>query len=90
MDSPYCMSYDGGRHGLIAATSDQSNNIRWYGGTNINTRTRTDGVGAGLKNTTIIIANQGPVDGSSFAATLCNEYSVTIDVVTYGDWYLPS
>ena len=90
MDSPYCMSHDGGRHGLIAATSDQSNNIRWYGGTNTNTLARADGVGAGLKNTAIIIANQGPVDGNSFAATLCNEYSVTFDGVTYGDWYLPS
>jgi hypothetical protein len=82
--------YDGGRHGLIAATSDQSNNIRWYGGTNTNTRARADGVGAGLKNTAIIIANQGPVDGNNFAATLCNEYSVTVNGVTYGDWYLPS
>ncbi len=82
--------YDGGRHGLIGATSDQSNNIRWYGGSNTNTRARADGVGAGLKNTAIIIANQGPVDGNSFAASLCNEYSVTVDGVTYGDWYLPS
>ena len=24
------------------------------------------------------------------AATVCNEYSVTVDGVTYGDWYLPS
>jgi len=82
--------YDGGRHGLIAATSDQNNNIRWCGGSNTNTRARADGVGAGLKNTAIIIANQGPVDGFDFAATLCNEYSVTVDGVTYGDWYLPS
>lgn len=82
--------YDGGRHGLIAATTDQSNNIRWYGGTNTNTRARADGVGAGLKNTAIIIANQGPVDGNAFAATLCNEYTVTVNGVTYGDWYLPS
>ena len=64
--------------------------IRWYGGSNTNTRARADGIGAGLKNTAIIIANQGPVDGSAFAATVCNEYSVTVDGVTYGDWYLPS
>ena len=82
--------YDGGRHGLIAATGDQSQGIRWYGGSNTNTRARADGVGAGLKNTAIIIANQGPVDGNAFAATVCNEYSVTVDGVTYGDWYLPS
>ena len=82
--------YDNGQHGLIAATADQSTGIRWYGGTSTNTRARADGVGAGLKNTAIIIANQGPVDGNAFAATVCNEYSVTIAGVTYGDWYLPS
>jgi len=82
--------YDNGKHGLIAATSNQSSGIRWNGGTNTNTRARGDGVGAGLKNTAIIIANQGAVDGNAFAATICNEYSVTVDGVTYGDWYLPS
>jgi hypothetical protein len=82
--------YDGGQHGLIAATVDQSAGIRWYGGSNTNTRARADGIGAGLKNTAIIIANQGPVDGNAFAATVCNEYSVTVGGVTYGDWYLPS
>lgn len=82
--------YDNGRHGLIAATADQSAGIRWYGGSYTNTRARADGVGAGLKNTAIIIANQGPVDGNAFAATVCNEYSVTVGGVTYGDWYLPS
>ena len=82
--------YDGGKHGLIAATSDQSTGIRWYGGSYTNTRARANGVGAGFKNTAIIIANQGDVDGNAFAATVCNEYSVTVDGVTYGDWYLPS
>jgi hypothetical protein len=82
--------YDNGKHGLIAATSDQSSGIRWHGGTNTNTRARADGVGGGVKNTAIIIANQGAVDGNAFAATVCNEYSVTVDGVTYGDWYLPS
>jgi hypothetical protein len=87
--------YDNGKHGLIAATSDQILNTRWYGGSYTNTRARADGVGAGLKNTSIIIAVQSgtytPVyDGASFAATVCNEYTVTIDGVTYGDWYLPS
>ena len=82
--------YDNGKHGLIAATSDQSTGIRWYGGSNTYTRARADGVGAGLKNTALIIANQGAVDGNAFAATVCNEYSVTVDGVTYGDWYLPS
>jgi hypothetical protein len=82
--------YDAGQHGLIAATADQSTGIRWYGGTNTNTLARADGVGAGFKNTVLIIANQAPIDGNPFAATVCNEYSVTVDGVTYGDWYLPS
>jgi hypothetical protein len=30
------------------------------------------------------------VDGNTFAARLCNEYSVTVGGITYGDWYLPS
>lgn len=50
--------YDNGQHGLIAATADQGTRIKWYGGTSTNTRARADGVGAGLKNTAIIIANQ--------------------------------
>jgi hypothetical protein len=91
--------YDGGQHGLIAATADQpaplsevGAGFRWYGdeGTYTNTRAKADGIGAGLKNTAIIIANQAPGDGGAFAATVCNEYSVTVDGVTYGDWYLPS
>jgi hypothetical protein len=84
--------YDNGQHGLIAAITDQNGGapIRWYGGTFANTRARADGVGAGLKNTAIIISNQGAVDGAAFAATVCNEYSVTVAGVAYGDWYLPS
>ena len=83
--------YDGGQHGLIASTADQSTGIRWYGGSYSKTCAQADGVGAGLKNTAIIIANQGPVDGNTFAARICNEYSVTdSNGVTYGDWYLPS
>jgi len=79
-----------GCYGLIAAASDQSSGIRWDGGSYTNTRARADGIGAGLKNTAIIIANQGPVDGEPFAATVCNEYTVTVGGFTYGDWYLPS
>jgi hypothetical protein len=84
--------YDNGQHGLIAATADQNGGagIRWYGGTNTNTRALADGVGAGLKNTVLIIANQATVDVNPFAATVCNEYSVTVAGVTYGGWYMPS
>jgi hypothetical protein len=81
--------YDNGRHGLIAATADLPT-VRWFGGSFNITRARANGVNAGMKNTAIVIANQGSVDGEAFAATVCNEYSVTIGSVTYGDWYLPS
>ena len=82
--------YDNGQHGLIAATADQSTGMRWYANTYTNTMALADGVGAGRANTAIIIANQGYGDGSSYAARVCNEYSVTVGGVTYGDWYLPS
>jgi hypothetical protein len=82
--------YDNGRHGLIASTSDQSTSIRWYAGNYTNTMAFADGVGAGKANTAIIIGNQGFGDGATYAARICNEYSVTVGGVTYGDWYLPS
>ncbi len=82
--------YDGGHHGLIAPTSNQGMAMRWYAGTNTSTMAMADGVGAGKANTAIIIANQGYGDGATYAARICNEYSVTVGDVTYGDWYLPS
>jgi hypothetical protein len=42
-------------------------------------------------NTTIIIATQMADNQSgNFAAKICADYSVTVDGITYGDWYLPS
>jgi hypothetical protein len=79
-----------GQHGLIAATSDQSSAIRWYAGTYTNTMARGDGVWAGDRNTTLIIANQGIGDGSTYAARLCSEFQVSIGGYTYGEWCLPS
>jgi hypothetical protein len=82
--------YDNGQHGLIAATADQSAGSKWTDVSYINTRARASGVGAGKANTAIILGAQGSVDEAVFAATVCNEYSVTVGGVTYGDWYLPS
>jgi hypothetical protein len=79
-----------GQHGLIAATADQSTGMRWWAGTYTFTMAWADGLGAGKANTAIIIANQGYGDGSTYAARVCNEYTVTVNGVTYGDWYLPS
>jgi hypothetical protein len=79
--------YNGGEHGLIAATVDQDRGLRWFGGYNIKT---TDGVGAGKKNTDIIVSYKGSPPDITFAAKLCKEYEVTEGKAKYDDWYLPS
>ena len=48
------------------------------------------GVGAGKKNTLLIIASQGLGNGNKYAARYANEYSVLSDGVLYDDWYLGS
>jgi hypothetical protein len=48
------------------------------------------GVGAGKKNTLLILSSQGYGDGSMYAARYANEYSVTEGGVLYDDWYLGS
>jgi hypothetical protein len=82
--------YDNGQHGLIAATADQSTGVVWYAGTYTNTVAIANGVGAGKANTAAIIASQGAGNWTTYAARICNEYSVTVGDLTYGDWYLPS
>lgn len=79
-------------HGLVCAKTDQTNNIRWYAGTNGNSQAKGDGPFAGEANTAIIIAAQVAIgdDGSTYAARVCNELQVTEGGKTYGDWYLPS
>jgi hypothetical protein len=83
--------YDNGRHGLIAATTDLDPGIEWYNGTKRYTNTTGDGIGAGEMNTALIIAlqtNDNPL--GNFAAKVCADYSVKVDAIVYGDWYLPS
>jgi hypothetical protein len=83
--------YDNGRHGLIAATADQSTEILWYNGTYRVTGATGNGVGSGAMNTAIIVATQiSDNPTGNFAAKVCADYSVTNGGVTYGDWYLPS
>jgi hypothetical protein len=83
--------FDGGRHGLIAAAEDQEINgfgIDWdYSYPTTFIRASGDGIGAGLKNTSIIIARNSLYPT---AASVCNDYSFTVEGVKYGDWYLPS
>lgn len=85
--------YDGGQHGLIAATADQSTGgIQWSNGTLRSTGATGDGLGAGAMNTAMIVATQmADNQTGNFAAKVCADYSVTgTNGVNYGDWYLPS
>ena len=84
-----------GIHGLIAATADQSTGIAWITGGSTQTTwvngtgyggTSTD-FGTGATNTTAMM-NQTDYTGG--AAKVCDDYSVTVDSVTYTDWFLPS
>jgi len=72
-------------HGLIAATSDQSNSIRWNNGFNTNTGTSGAAIGTGLSNTNTIINSQGET-ATNYAAGLARAYTGG----GYNDWYLPS
>jgi Protein of unknown function (DUF1566) len=74
--------YDGGQHGLIAATADQSYGIVWSTSYSVINADR-DCIGAGKFNTERIIANQGAV---SYAAQICS----IVQLGNFGDWYLPS
>lgn len=76
--------YDGGQHGLIAATTDQSSGTTWYGsGGSVITNGVRDGINAGRSNTERIIAIQGT---ANYAAQYCANYQGS----SFGDWYLPS
>lgn len=80
-----------GRHGLIAATADQSIGSHWHNGTYRVTGASGDGLYSGVMNTAMIVATQMPDDQvGDFAAKVCADYSVTDAGVAYGDWYLPS
>ena len=75
--------YDNGKHGLIAATSDQSNGVIWYAGSNTLTSAFKDGINGGISNTERIIISQGY---GSYAAKLCSN----LNIGNFADWYLPS
>lgn len=83
-----------GQHGLVCAKEEQTTAAgeRWFAGTAGSTQAKGNGIGAGKMNTAIIIAASVAIgdDGNTYAARLCNEYEVTENGVTYGDWYLPS
>lgn len=72
------------KHGLIAATSDQSTGISWYKGTYIKTGAQGTSIGTGATNTNKIISKQG--NTGNYAALICANYTGG----GFTDWYLPS
>ena len=82
--------WDGGAHGLIAATSDLTS--KYWGADGTNIYCYRDGVGAGIFNTERIIQNikssdiMYKSDYSQYAAYACATYQGG----NFGDWYLPS
>lgn len=83
--------YDKGQHGLIAAPVESPGGSKWLISNTCWTRAVGNGIGAGLMNTAICVANQTPIGNNTFAAVECVRLAVTgSDGVTYSDWYLPS
>jgi hypothetical protein len=76
------------QHGIIAATSDQSDQlirIKWDKGIYTNTGATGTAIGTGFSNTNKIIASQGE-PAINYAAGLARAYTGG----GYTDWYLPS
>jgi hypothetical protein len=76
------------QHGIIAATSDQSDQlirIKWDKGTYTITGATGTAIGTGLSNTNKIIVSQGE-PAINYAAGLARAYTGG----GYTDWYLPS
>ena len=75
--------------GLVCAVEDQSNLIAWI---NLEIETTENGgtlesIGTGQTNTTAMMSQVGYTGG---AATVCDEYTTTVNGITYSDWFLPS
>ncbi|MES2773150.1 MAG: hypothetical protein V4722_03145 [Bacteroidota bacterium] len=81
--------YDNGQHGLIAAPADLLDEP-WYNGTPRITGSSGDGLAAGAMNTVMAVVMQVDASPGTFAAKKCADLKITMDGVTYGDWYLPS
>ena len=86
--------WDGGAHGLIAATDNLTGKFWGADGTLVSSTIYPlrDGIGAGRNNTERIIQNIKASDNifksdyTSYAAYVC----LTYQGGNYGDWYLPS
>lgn len=72
-----------GQHGLITSLSNQSNSVRWFNGTFIETPAIGTKIGTGQENTIAINAAQGV---GVYAASICEK----LELNGYNDWFLPS
>jgi hypothetical protein len=80
----YVFYIDGtGKHGLVAAETDQHTGIQWWNGSYVFTNTPDSSIGAGENNTTVIMGRLGAGD---YAASLCGN----LNYGGYDDWFLPS
>ncbi|MEY4963250.1 MAG: hypothetical protein RLZZ323_569 [Bacteroidota bacterium] len=80
-------TYDNGAHGLIAGVGG---NLTYKWSTAITPiAARSKGVLGGKVNSMLILSNM-KIESSIYAAQAANEYSVTSNGFTFGDWYLPS
>ncbi|OGM08839.1 hypothetical protein A2Z67_02420 [Candidatus Woesebacteria bacterium RBG_13_36_22] len=72
-----------GQHGLVCASTNQSQGIQWYNGADILTDATDKLIGTGQQNTAKIIAIQGP---GIYAASLCDQ----LELNGFNDWFMPS
>ena len=72
-----------GNEGLVCATTDQSDGIRWYNGTSIITNANGSSINTGQANTIAIVNAQGI---GVYAAKICDDLNLN----GYNDWFLPS
>ena len=76
---------DGTEHGLIVSKINQSasSTYSYINSTSIGASTTWDGT----TNTNLMSTQVGAISGAWLD---CTNYSITIDSITYDDWYLPS
>ena len=78
-----------GKHGLIAANSDQApKGIAWNPGPAVATAATENTIYSGQANTKKIISVQGT--HSAYAARMCLDLTASENDKIYTDWYLPS
>jgi hypothetical protein len=77
----------GETHGIIASSINLSTGAEWgcYGDSIHGANGTT--IGTGNQNTNAIVAG---CSEAGIAARLCYDYTITVDEITYSDWYLPS